>query len=504
MQAVGGFGHGLGGGGGASQERPPNVVKKLSIHGIHVYNAGPVALMLLALLACANSDTNITKANPLAVADPSEVDFGEVVRGDSEELIVLIENQGAGNLQISGARLTDDSSSAFGVVGWPAEDIHAGGSGNLSLSYSPDVEGSDLGVLELTTNQDDLPTLSIQLTGQGVGPVLDLDPSILNFGIVEPSNSVTKDFRITAGGTGTLSIDSIELTGDSEPYTLSLPASWTDVDPPYELENGASQTVHVTFAPSDTMEYQAQVELVSNDPDSPLGIVELEGNVDAGEENTPPTVEIEDPNNGDSYMDNDTVELQGYAYDPDEAVTNLLCGWYADSEKVSNATIATDGTITGEAELPIGSIDLTLRCIDSDAATGEDTASVVVWDHTAPVEYVISGGSSIYDYWTIDDDVTIFLNGAPIFTDANKTSDTQSPIQFEAVKGDTIEIVATDVNSTIKELSPLVLHWGTSDSQSLNDEVCEDSDPGGACYTGSYEGPWPNIFFDETYTINIP
>ena len=32
------------------------------------------------------------------------------------------------------------------------------------------------------------------------------------------------------------------------------------------------------------------------------------------------------------------------------------------------------------------------------------STTVTVWDHEEPLEYVISGGSSVYDYWSVDDD----------------------------------------------------------------------------------------------------
>jgi hypothetical protein len=81
---------------------------------------------------------------------------------------------------------------------------------------------------------------------------------------------------------------------------------------------------------------------------------------------------------------------------------------------------------------------------------------------------------------------------------------TLAPVEFEARVGDQLRLVATDVNACQMALDALVLHWGTGESQALNDSQCRSSCPQDACYDASSSGPWPGVYLDETYTIEIP
>lgn len=53
-------------------------------------------------------------------------------------------------------------------------------------------------------------------------------------------------------------------------------------------------------------------------------------------------------------------------------------------------------------------------------------------------------------------------------------------------------------------VAALTLHFGAGRSQELNGDECGSACPEDACYHASYSGPWPGVFFDESYTITIP
>jgi len=198
------------------------------------------------------------------------------------------------------------------------------------------------------------------------------------------------------------------------------------------------------------------------------------------------------------------VYFTGYVFDSDEPATNLLCGWFADGTRVAVGDIDVTGAVTGAGLLPVGEVEIALRCYDSEGLMGEDSAVVTVWPHDEPVVYTISGGASVFDWFGIDDDVTFTVNGVAVYTDSNRTKDTLPPVSIEAQKGDTIGIVATDQNYCDMGIDALVLHWGTGESQALNDALCDSACADSVCYSGGYNGPWPGVFFDETYTITIP
>lgn len=458
--------------------------------------------MLLLLLACEDGPgLNAGKAD--LVVTPARVDFGEVVIGNQSEVGLAVRNDGYGTLQFESITIGEGSSLDFSVSSYP-EELGHGEEGILMLKYVPDVEGEDHGTVEIVSNDEAAPSLSLDIEGMGVIPRIDVDPEVLYFGVVTPGESYTLGTRIGATGSGNLRVTGVNFPGDEAvAYSYELPDDWAE---PYVTSNGHSFTIYVTFTPPDEAEYSGELYIESNDPEEPVASVRLFGNTeDDPTGNESPVVEILDPNNGEYFMDDTLVSFEGYVYDPDEAVTNLLCGWFSDDgARVADADIDSAGGVTGSGLLPIGEIGLTLRCYDSEGLSGEDTVELTVWPHEDPVVYTISGGDSIFDYFNVDDDVTITLNGTAVFEDTNATKDTHPPLEIEATRGDVIGITATDQNYCNKVIDALVLHWGTGESQALNDAVCDSACAENACYSGDYSGPWPSVFLDAEYEITIP
>ena len=461
-------------------------------------------LLLFALAGC-DPDQGLTVAQPEIVVEPSTIDFGEIVVSTNYgEIGAVVRNDGLGTLEISGAELESGSSPDFTLVSWPSS-LKAHEEGLLVVDYTPDLEEEDWGTINLATNQKDSPSFPVTVTGLGVKPCIDIDPELLWFGTVPPGESSTKTFEVRAGCTGTLRLSGENFPGsEAEAYAVTMPEDWAT---PYSLRTGFSFTVSVTFAPPDTNEWTGELWLTSNDPDQPTAAVQLKGNtVDDPTENEPPVVEITEPNVGEYFLDNQLVTLIGAVYDADEPVQNLVCGWYADGSKLgsADATVASDGTVAGASLLPVGDIEVELRCYDSEGAKSSDTTTVKVWKHDDPLQYTISGGDTIFDYFGIDDDITFTLNGLDLYKDDNDTSDHLAPISFDAKAGDELHITAVDQNSCDALIDPLILHWGTGRQQKLNDEVCMSACDDHACYDGTYAGPWPNVILDQSFTVSIP
>ena len=92
---------------------------------------------------------------------------------------------------------------------------------------------------------------------------------------------------------------------------------------------------------------------------------------------------------------------------------------------------------------------------------------------------------------SVDDDLTVFLNGQILFQDEDEGSSTVGPFVFAGRRGDRLRIVAVDTDPDCHELSPLFLRCGCGDTpRKLSDGVPEEC---------------PDIavgeFFDETFTI---
>ncbi len=460
------------------------------------------ALLPLLLVGC-DPDQQLNVAEPELVVEPATVDFGEVVLGTYAEVGAVVRNEGLGTLRIDGAALQAGSSVDLNIISWP-EELAAHEEGLLVVQYAPDVEGEDWGTLDVSTNQTDTPVVPVTLTGLGVKPCIDIDPELLFFGTVAPGESVTKTFDVRAGCTGTLRIANAVFPGaEAGAYTAAFPEDWAE---PYTVRTGFSFQVAITFAPPDIAEWVGELRFTSNDPDDPTAAVQLKGNtIDDPLENEPPYVELTEPDVGEYFLDTQLVTLTGQVYDADEAVTNLICGWYANGSRLSaDATVAFDGSLAASVELPIGDVEVELRCFDSEGEKGSDSTTVKVWEAEEPLQYVLSGGPTEYDYFQVDDDVTLHLNGVVVFADDNDTKDTLPPLKFEAKAGDVLHVTAVDQNSCDAMLDPLVLHWGTGQSQDLNAGVCFSACPDHSCYDGTYAGPWPGVIVDEEFVIAIP
>lgn len=459
--------------------------------------------MSLFLLLNACNESNLNKGVPTLEVEPTSIDFGEVVVSWQETLGVAVRNTGYGTLKFEGFDFADGSSPDFEVTEWPEDGLGHGVEGVLAVRYTPDVEGGDAGTLLVTTSIEGDEPAQIPLEGIGVSPCIDLDPEALYFGTVAPGDSVTREVHVGADCSGTLKVAHTAFAGDEAvAYSLGLPDDYAE---PFPVSSGYSYTMEVTFTPPDESAYTGEIWIESNDAESPVAIVRLYGNTgDDPDLPTAPTVEILSPDNGEYFMDDAVASFTGYASDPDEPVSNLVCAWYADGTRIDGGFPDDDGNIAGSGVLPVGSVELTLRCYDSAGESGEDTVVLDVFDAEEPLLYTISGGESVYDYFTVDDDVSIYVNGSAVFQDEDHTKGSVAPVEFEAARGDTIRIVAVDHNYCEAVLDALVLHWGTGDSQPLNDAVCSSACDGASCYDGGYNGPWPGTFLDESYTIAIP
>ena len=456
------------------------------------------------LSACKGDDGNLNVNPPELGVDPTSMDFGEVALEWFLELGVAVENVGYGDLEFSSIAFYGVSSDEFEITLMP-ESLSHGEAGELRVKYTPTAEGQDLATIELIPTDETVLSYQLPLTATGVAPEVDVDPETLSFGIIPALEQSTLPVSVGSLGSGDLTIYSISIIGDGAPfYSFSSP-EYVEDEAGYKLANGFSLNLEVTFAPLDDLEQNAQLLIATNAVNEPLAIVNLYGNTaDDPTTNTPPTVEILSPNNGEFFVDNVEVALSGHVVDPDNAMNELLCSWSLNGGGFASAIPDSAGDILNSSLLTAGDATLTLRCLDLAGDFGEDTVVVTVWPYEEPMEYVISGGATEFEYIRVDDDLTILLNGVAVYTDNDNTTSNIPPIAFEAALGDELEIIVMDENECDAFITPLTLHWGTGNSQELNDEVCLSSCDTHDCYDSTYNGPWPNQVLGETYTIAIP
>lgn len=455
-------------------------------------------LLLTLLFAC--SDYRLSKQQPDLRVSASAVDFGDVVIDTSRTGTLKISNAGGGVLNLD--RVGLESAETFTLATLDGDAVDPGASLDLSVTYAPVSVGMDTGSLEIVSDDPDSPLLVLPLTGFGVQPEIDIDPEVLWFGDVAVGDTKTLSVDVNARGRGTLQLDGLDFQADeAEAFSISLPSG---LSLPSRLEPGTGFSFDVTFTPTDERAWDGALLLSSNDPVQPIAAVSLLANAD-GSGVAPPTVEITSPDWGTYLQEGEPVTLSGVVVDDADAPSNLLAIWYANGALLGSSKPDDSGLVTLDTDaLPAGDVTLRLAAMDSAGLTGSDEVEVTLWEQDQPSLYLLSGGASPFEYWSVDDDVTITLDGVEIFSDTNHTQDTHPPLTFEASAGQVLRIVAVDYNACDQALDGLILHWGTGQSQDLNEASCRSSCPSHACYDPSFLGPWPSVFLDLSVTIAIP
>ncbi|NOY26418.1 MAG: choice-of-anchor D domain-containing protein [Oligoflexia bacterium] len=432
------------------------------------------------------------------------IDFGEVIVGNQSTIGILVKNTGDGPLTIDSADLDGTTSADFTFMDLTSFTIDKGEEAELSVRYVPDIVGQDYGRVQLGTNDPSAAIANIDLAGFGVEPAIDLDPDVLWFGKVAAGDSASLSVTVSAQGTGTLTLSDIAVPDDlTGVYTWTLPSA---VGLPYDLPAGVSVDLVVTFSPTSTSETNGELTLTSDDPHSHEASVQLLGNsADDPTGNASPVVSLTDPDWGDYFLTDDTVTIQGVAYDEEDDPTSLVCLAYAGLIPIGTGSPDSSGNISIDSTgLPVGDVNVLLRCLDTQGSIGEDSVDVVVWDPADPIEYVLSGGDTLYDWWEVDDDINIYLDDVLVYADTNHTQDTHPPVTLTAELGQEIRVVVTDYNYCDTSLSALQLHFGMSNRQSGVDGFCYSACPDHDCYDPDYAGPWPGVVYEDSFTISIP
>ncbi|MCK6505820.1 choice-of-anchor D domain-containing protein [Myxococcota bacterium] len=462
------------------------------------------AVPLAPLLGLACNDYNVKIGEPTVALSSEIIDFGEVVVGNQSTIGILVENTGTGPLTIESAELDGTTSMDYAFVELTQWTLDKGQSAELRVRYVPDVVGQDFGRVQLTTNDPDVPITNVDLSGFGVEPEIDLDPDILWFGDVAEGASKTLAVEVSARGTGTLKLTDIQLAeGLAGSYSFSLPAG---VGLPYELVSGTSLSVIVSFSPETVDELSGELIFSSNDPHAREAAVQLLGNaVDDPTDNAAPVVSISDPDWGQYFLTDDELTVKAVVYDEEDQPDELVCIAYAGSSPLGTGVPDAAGNVEVPTfGLPAGELDLVLRCLDTGGATGEDSVEISVFNPKEPISYVLSGGGTPFDWFAVDDDVAIYLDGELIYSDTNHTQDTHPPVNFEAEVGQEIRVVVTDYNYCDTYLSTLRLHFGTANSQDGLEGFCFSACPDHECFDGSYAGPWPGVVYEDSFVISIP
>ena len=219
-------------------------------------------LLCLALaLACGR--TKLTPAAPHAIIDGRAIDFGQTPVLFPVLHDVLVSNGGRVALHLTGISVQGE-----GFEG-PAPDLEvaAGDTARLPITFRPPRTGAFSGSLTLATDDADVPSLTIALTGAGAeAGALSVAPASLDFGRVGEGQTATRELTLASTGAADLYLGAFGFaagTPDAFGYVGSTKA-------PATLASGSRLVLGVRFSPTPaTAGGQGALAIESSDPAQP-------------------------------------------------------------------------------------------------------------------------------------------------------------------------------------------------------------------------------------------
>ncbi len=178
-----------------------------------------------------------TPIEPVLDVNFDDYDFGLVNLGTTKVQTFVLTNIGNAPLNVSDIALSGNA--AF-IENGTANTIAIGSNYTFDVEFTPTAEGLVSATLTIANNTAS-PTVEVLLTGTGVMPGIEVNPTNHDFGEVEIGQTAVQAITITNPGTATLTISSITLSGDADfshnGVAMDIPA-------------GDSYTFDVEFTPT--------------------------------------------------------------------------------------------------------------------------------------------------------------------------------------------------------------------------------------------------------------
>lgn len=244
-------------------------------------------IVALALFGC-TPDYDLEKTNdgvdeidengaPDIEPNPTTVSFGSlsVTEGASSSQTVTIGNVGTADLHIYSIELEDeDAPFEIGAVG--SVLVVPDGETTLAVTYRPVTSADDTTFLLISSDDPDEPVAEVELIGQGIAPVIDIDPISYDFGTLYIGCENLQPLTISNIGNDELVVES--LSANTASTDLVFDANEADNGAlPWSIAPGASLDVWVDYAPLDEYSDVQYITVTSNDPAAPTVMATQKG-----------------------------------------------------------------------------------------------------------------------------------------------------------------------------------------------------------------------------------
>jgi hypothetical protein len=196
-------------------------------------------------------------ASQAVTASPASLSFGQVATGSTVTLPVVVTNDRAWALTLTGLQALGTGFSVSGPS-LPAK-IAPGQTIKLNVTFSPHAAGEVGGSVSLTGAPLNIPLVGTGTTTAAAGQ-LGESPSALSFGNVNVGSTATQQFALSATG-GPVTISSA--SSSNSQFTIS------GVSFPLTIPASQSIQVSVTYAPTNSGASSAALTVASNASNQP-------------------------------------------------------------------------------------------------------------------------------------------------------------------------------------------------------------------------------------------
>jgi hypothetical protein len=215
----------------------------------------------------ASKDVFVTKVSaPKINFNPTAVDFGNLIIGESFQRQVLVENVTGSTLYFFNVTLIEENQELnFQILsGLPVDSLLPFQSINVNIQFAPQNPGLKTGFLILETDAPTSPD-TLFLTGTGILPALSFSADTLDFGIVDVTNFSDLILTITNDNPFEIIIDSASVSGgDQNNFSLVNPPQF-----PAALPAGGFLNLSTRFSPLTSGLKSSSLVIISNSSGSP-------------------------------------------------------------------------------------------------------------------------------------------------------------------------------------------------------------------------------------------
>ena len=271
----------------------------------------------------------VVAAEPKIRVVPEVMSFPNVPLGDKESTTLYVYNQGGGTLEVDLVITTLTEPYEDPQTGLPEDEFSVEAETMLPWSilgdtnelatvwYEPLDDQADEAQIEITSNDDETPSVIVRLTSKAVRSVLEVQPNPVEFGELS-SGSSSENLSISNRGHRVINVLDIRIEQEGGDYTI--PSSEQNS---YTLHPGDSQSLAVHYHPQTadgtdaTLLIESDADNAEPNPDDPqhrafrVPLVRTVDVLPAMLGISPPTVDMSDVGFGESRAEVITIVSTG-------------------------------------------------------------------------------------------------------------------------------------------------------------------------------------------------